>query len=62
MGASEKLQAALHTGEAPPTAIFARPKPHEEWRVYISGEVKVRKLSSGSIQVATGYGEWKDVD
>ena len=59
---ADKLKATLHTGEARPTAVFATPRPHEEWRVYISGEVKVRKLSSGIIQVATGYNEWKDVD
>lgn len=38
---------------------WANPKPEEEWRCYIDGAVKVRKLNNGEIQVATGYDGWK---
>lgn len=38
---------------------WANPAPHEEWRCYIDGAVKVRKLNSGEIQVAVGYDDWK---
>lgn len=39
---------------------WANPAPHEEWRAYIDGSVKVRKLNNGKIQVATGYDDWRD--
>lgn len=39
---------------------WANPAPHEEWRCYIDGAIKVRKLNSGIIQVATGYDDWRD--
>lgn len=38
---------------------WANPAPHEEWRCYIDGAIKVRKLNNGEIQVATGYEEWR---
>lgn len=38
---------------------WANPRAEEEWRCYIDGAVKVRKLNSGEIQVATGYDDWR---
>lgn len=52
----------LDTRDAPPTAAWATPKAHEAWRVYLDGAIKVRKLNSGVIQVATGDDEWKDAE
>lgn len=39
---------------------WANPKPEEEWRCYVDGAIKVRKLNSGVIQVATGYDDWRN--
>jgi len=47
------------TGTDKVIVAWANPAQHEEWRCYIDGAVKVRKLNSGEIQVATGYEEWK---
>lgn len=57
-----KLAAALHTGTATPVIVWANPAPHEAWRAYINGVVKVRQLNSGIVQAAGLDGEWKDVD
>ena len=43
-----------------PLVAWANPKPHEDWRFYVDGAIKVRMLTSGVVQVATGEEDWRD--
>ncbi len=55
-----KITRLRPTSPAPQVA-FARPKSDEEYRVYIGGDIKVRKMNSGVIQIATEHSDWMEV-
>lgn len=43
-----------------PTIAVARPNDKRvAWQVYLDGAIKVRRLNSGIIEVATDDGDWR---
>jgi hypothetical protein len=46
-----------------PEIAVARPKDARvAWQVYLDGAIKVRRLNSGVVEIATGDADWKEVD
>lgn len=43
-----------------PIVAWANPKPDEEWRCYLDGVIKVRRLNSGIVQIAVEGEGWRD--
>jgi len=46
---------------AHPNIRYAKPKSDEVYRLYIGGDIKVRKMNSGVMQIATEGNDWMEV-